>query len=163
MRRRVPTSFAVAALALTCCSTPVRDVEPGRAELRIDLEAKRATTNQWTADLTDCSDSRYRCLAIHDRLVLVFPRACADAEEPGPTPLGGEFKVVAPTPHLGLPSGSYMLTNHPTVLFFYRAPHGITEIRFVSRAPHEAEFDPNRYETRWLIKMPGGRGLFVCS
>src|SRR5687768_13225865 len=112
--------------------------EPGGERLTIDLAAGTAATAAWRSSTVDCSDQTYFCLLIPDRMVLAFPRRCADAMRSDAPPTGaGVLRGVAPTPHLATPSGSYVVDTFPRMLLRYWAHLGLFEVREVVNSPSE--------------------------
>ena len=77
--------------------------------------------------------------------------------------MAGSMRVIAPTPHYGLPAGSYILEALPNMALFYYPDRGLTEVRQVLASPYEADYDPNAYAARYRISTADRRPLFRCS
>ncbi len=132
--------------------------------LEIDVTRRTASAMHWRSTLEDCSDETYSCLLVPNRMLLAFPRYCRDARA-GPlkeTRLG-QFRAVAPAPHFGFPSGSYMVDSFPRILIFYYENRGVVEVREAKHSPYDADFDAGDFIKKYKIITVDRKPLFLCS
>lgn len=153
-------------LLLTACSHVQTRAQLSGDDIRpmvLDLSKKSISTPDWQSPILECSDAQYFCLEVPGRLVIAFPKECsaASVQLSWQAPVA-RFQMVAPKPHFGPPSGTYVSEKFPRVLLRYDVQRGFTEVRFLKWAPSSAEFDPNAYEARYRISVRGGQGLYVC-
>jgi hypothetical protein len=82
-------------------------------EMLINFVRNKVVTPRWEAGFTDCSDAAIQCIEVPSRFVMAFPRSCprgvADWQA-----AGHRFRMTAPMPHYGAPSGGYISDKYPT-------------------------------------------------
>jgi hypothetical protein len=147
---------------------PSHELAPNRQfsnRIVVDLSARTAVASTWRSSVVDCSDQDYQCISIPDRMVLAFPRRCSSVDQENSPPTRfGRLHRVAPMPHLRPPSGSFIISSFPNILFFYFTNEGIVEARILNHGPFEGNaFDPNDYSERYEIIRSDHRPLFVCE
>ena len=159
------TSFFLVCGSLGGCATAqgIDSSSPPKGILTVDLESGIAQTDQWRAAVQDCSTEKFNCLRIVDRLDIAFPKKCGEfrGQTSWTSPVG-QFRVVAPEVHYGLPYGSYISTERPDVVMFYRPNVGLSEIRLTSSTPYEDDFDPNAFSQSYSLKVLGRDNFFRC-
>lgn len=155
------------------CSTNVVDVNRiprfDVEEMFVDFDRKEIRIGNWNRPFDDCSNSAFNCLNVRSIMIIAFPKKCdvwstSALGKPGRrlSP-AGEFIVVAPTPHYGLPSGSYVSSKHPYLWLLYKNKMGFSEVRVLKHSPNEKDFDPNLYTARYQIVADGKVGIFACE
>lgn len=99
--------------------------------LYLDLGGGEASANGWTARLVNCSNEKFYCLQIPEKMSFSFPRHCSDVG-PGKsisTP-SGELIQVSMDPHFRPPAGGYAIKSFPNELLYYSNSSGLNEYGF---------------------------------
>lgn len=168
LRCRLLTTFFVVLGGLSGCTAGQGlNPQPSSSQvgnLTVNLENGVAQTDNWRASVLNCSTESFNCLKIVGRLDLAFPKRCSEfnGQTQWSSPIG-QFRVVAPEVHYGLPYGSYISTNYPNVILFYRYNVGFSEIRVTATTPYEETFDPNDVLQAYNLEILGHRDFFRCA
>lgn len=159
------TSFLLVGGSLSGCAAAqgVDAPSPPSGMLTVDLQRGIAQTDQWRATVQDCSTEEFSCLRIINHFDFAFPKKCEEFidQTSWMSPVG-QFRVVAPEVHYGLPYGTYISVERPNVVLFYRPSVGFSEIRLTLSTPYEDDFDPNAFSQSYKLKVLGRDNFFGC-
>lgn len=157
---------ATAALLLVGCQAAA-SLQPAPQPLPLDgmtlnLETMQVVTPSWRSELIDCSDEAFQCLEAPGYFLVSMPRSCSRQVS---WQAGGHgYRAIAPAPHYGLPSGSYMSMKYPHVHWRFGAPieRGFHRWARTVDTPMESAWDTNVTVEAYEVRTIGGDDWFRC-
>ena len=159
------SAAGVAGVAGACAlngSQLARAVPSQTSELSINLLDNVATAPGWNERVVDCSDSETRCLRILNRMDLSFPRRCVGGQVIQWNTSIGQLRLVAPTLHARPPSGGYMSSNYPHIMFFVTHGSGLDQVVVTRQSPYDDSYNPADVVERFNVVFVGLSGSFDC-
>ncbi|MFN3817157.1 hypothetical protein [Brevundimonas sp.] len=142
-----------------CATAPPLTPEP---VMVIDFASGIVTTPSWQAAFNDCSNSAATCIEAPDRFVMAFPRLCPTTTGPWEA-AGFRFRMTAPTPHYGAPSGGYISDKYPHIHLGWREGVGFHTWSRTLKTPYEQGWDPNEEAEVYRIVYVGRPSPFACT
>lgn len=167
MKQAVAVLISIAVAG--CASVPANTVA-GLSEgaevfdgMTLDLNMMRVVTPNWTTALVDCSDEAIECVEAPGYFLLSVPRHCSrdGAWEAG----GFSYRAIAPSPHYGLPSGSYMSMKYPHVHWLFGAPleRGVHRWARTLGTPSDRAWDTNDTIEEYQVRIVSADSSFRCG
>lgn len=130
-------------------------------EMVVDFESSRVATPNWQAAFNDCSDGILLCIEVPDRFIMAFPTLCPVAVADWRA-AGHRFRMTAPTPHYGAPSGGYISDKYPHIHLSWLIGSGFQTWSKTVKTPYEQGWDPNETVEVYRVRFVGGPA-FTCT
>jgi hypothetical protein len=159
MKMRALMAVGLAPWPIGCASIP-HSIEPQNA-IVIDGAHLRAVGPDWQSELVDCSDTQFRCFEAPGRFLMAFPRNCP-RDDWRWVVAGHPFRLTAPMPHRGLPSGGYFSAKYPHAYLLYDADEGFTSL-WVRANPVMSENWGGRSVAEYKFRYVGKPPQFRCQ
>lgn len=139
-------------------------VEGGRlSTMTINLDTMQVTTPHWSSNLIDCSDEAVECVEAPGYFLLSMQRQCdrSISWDAG----GFPYRVVAPSAHYGLPSGSYMSMKYPHVHWWFGSPsdRGVHRWARTLLTPSDQGWSTSDVTEAFEVQLVGSQARFRCG